>query len=144
MRVTAYHDAPSPKGAYSSANELLETIGLEPDQFEDCYQSRVVQDRIRRLGEVYSQVDAAAKSGSTETVELERKLQADCEELYHQRAKIVDGNGKMLQHPSPSERVDRAWLGHPLKENGESWSPGCIHSHYSQPSLTCHTVLSNV
>lgn len=89
-------------GGYGDADELLEGVELEPENFEECYQSDVVKDRIKKLAEVYGEIETAVSASSEADEEEALKLQSLCEELYAERAKIVSGE--------PATRPPRFWL----------------------------------
>merc|ERR1711871_138689 len=89
-------------GAYGDVTELLEGVELEPENFEECYQSDVVKDRIRKLADVYGEIDTAVSAASKAEDEERLKLESLCKELYAERAKIIDGDA--------ASRPPRFWL----------------------------------
>jgi len=88
---------------YDTAQEFFEGVHADPENFEECFQSQAVQDRVYRLADVYAKVDAALKERQTEAMALEQKLQAECNELCQQRASILDAS-------DPAARPPRFWL----------------------------------
>jgi hypothetical protein len=89
-------------GAYGDATEFLEGVELEPENFEECYQSDVVKERIRRLADVYNEIDTAVSADAKAADEETLKLESLCEALYTERAKIIDGDA--------ATRPPRFWL----------------------------------